>query len=67
MGDTSTHSDVPDETKLVILVPRNKHFTQLLIANIHERNFHAGVSHTLAQLQKKYWISQGRTAIRQVI
>ena len=61
------NSDLPDETKFPILVPRNEHFTQLLIANIHERNCHAGVSHTLAQLSKKYWIPQGRTTIRQVI
>ena len=42
------NSDLPDEMKLPILVPRNEHFTQLLIANIHERNYHAGVSHILA-------------------
>ena len=53
------NSGLPDETKFPILVPRNEHFTQLLIANIHERNCHAGVSHTLAQLRKKYWIPQG--------
>ena len=45
-----------------ILVPRNEHFTQLLIANIH-----AGVSHTLTQLRKKYWIPQGRRTIKHVI
>ena len=45
-----------------ILVPRNEHFTQLLIANIHAR-----VSHTLTQLRKKYWIPQGRTTIKHVI
>ena len=50
------NSDLPDETKFPILVPRNEHFTQLLIANIHERNCHAGASHTLVQLRKKYWI-----------
>ena len=61
------NSDLPDEMKLPILVPRNEHFTQLLIANIHERNYHAGVSHILAQLRKKYWIPQGRAAVRQVI
>ena len=61
------NSDLPDETKFPILVPRNEHFTQFLIANIHERNCHARVSHTLAQLQTKYWIPKGRTAIRQVI
>ena len=44
------NSDLPDATKLPILVPRNEHVTQLLIANIHERNCHAGVSHTLTQL-----------------
>ena len=55
------NSDLPDETKFPILVPRNEHFTQFLIANIHERNFHARVSHTLAQLQTKYWIPKGRT------
>ena len=37
------NSDLPDETKLPILLCRTKHFTQLLIANIHERNCHAGV------------------------
>ena len=61
------NSDLPNETKFPVLLPRNEHFTQLLIANIHERNCHAGVAHTLAQLRKKYWIPQGRTAIRQVI
>ena len=50
------NSDLPDETKFPILVPRSEHFTQLLIANIHERNCHAGASHTLSQLRKKYWI-----------
>ena len=44
------NSDFPDETKFPILVPRNEHFTKLLVANINERNCHAGVSHTLAQL-----------------
>ena len=53
------NSDLPDETRFPILVPRNEHFTQLLIANIHEGNCHAGVAHTLAQLRKKYWIPQG--------
>ena len=44
------NSDLPDETKLPILVPRNEYFTQLLIANIHGGNCHGGVSHMLAQL-----------------
>ena len=53
------NSDLPDDTKFPILVPRNEHFTQLLPTSIHERNCHAGVSYTLAQLRKKYWIPQG--------
>ena len=34
--------DLPDELKLQIVVPKNEHFTQLLISNIHERSCHAG-------------------------
>ena len=61
------NSDLPEEAKLPILLPRTEHYTRLLISNIHEKLFHAGATHTLSQLRSKYWIPQGRTAVKTVL
>ena len=61
------NSDLPQETKSPILLPREEHFTKLLINKFHTDVCHGGVAHTLAQLRQRYWIPQGRTAIKMAL
>lgn len=55
-----------DGVKYPNLLPRNEHFTFLLIFEVHKRLIHAGVAHTLAQVREEYWILQGRGEAKKV-
>ena len=50
-----------------ILLPRSCRVTFLIIMDIHERLLHCGVSHTLSILRSRYWVPQGRAAVRRVL
>ncbi|GFT12024.1 integrase catalytic domain-containing protein [Trichonephila clavipes] len=43
-----------------VILPRRCKFTELLVIREHERIGHCGVSATLTQLRKKYWIPKSR-------
>ena len=61
------HANLPLDAKHPILLPRTPHFTRLVIRDTHDKLFHGGVSHTLANVRLRYWIPQGRAAVRQVL
>ena len=61
------NADLPEDAKLPILLPRQEHFSKLLIQDIHHKIHHCGVSHTLAQLRQRYWIPHGRTAVKMIL
>ena len=50
------HAELPHDAVYPILLPKRSHFTSLLIKEYHQKVFHSGVSHTLAQLGNEYWI-----------
>ncbi|GBN00606.1 hypothetical protein AVEN_167529-1 [Araneus ventricosus] len=47
-----------------VILPRRCKFTELLVTREHERIGHCGVSATLTQLRKKYWIPKGRQLVK---
>ena len=61
------NGDLPEDAKLPILLPRQEHFSKLLIQDIHHKIHHCGVSQTLAQLRQRYWMVQGRTAVKMIL
>lgn len=50
-----------------ILLPRNEQFTNLIVKDIHNHNFHAGVNFTLCQLRQTFWIIRGRQTVKRII
>ncbi|GFW90490.1 integrase catalytic domain-containing protein [Trichonephila clavipes] len=50
-----------------VILPRRCKFTELLVIREHERIGHCGVSATLTQLRKKYWIPKGRQLVKTMI
>ena len=56
-----------ESAKCPKLLPRHKHFTHMLINEVHVHIIHAGMTHTLAQIREEYWIPQGRTKVRKIL
>ena len=47
-----------------MIVPPKHHVAQLLIASFHQQLLHAGQNHILPHLREKFWIANGRSAVR---
>lgn len=58
------NSSLREDTIAPILLPREEHFTNLLIKKSHADICHGGVAHTLAELRQRYWVPHGRTAVK---
>ena len=54
-------------TKQPLLLPKDDYYTQLIIDHVHRSCLHAGVAQTLAQVRQKYWIPQGRSAVKRIL
>ena len=61
------NADVPEETKVLIYLPRKSYWTELLVKEFHQKLFHTELSHTLSQIRNHYWMPQGGTIVRNVI
>ena len=61
------HADNPQLAKEPMLLPKQGHFTYLIVWRAHIRLNHAGVAQTLAELRHMYWIPQGRQAVRNIL
>lgn len=60
-------SDYIYDEKHPIIIPRNSKFTELLIKEKHENVLHSGISATLTEIRKKYWVPKGRQLVKKVI
>ena len=61
------NSMLPYETKSPMLLPRNNHFTKLVIEDCHSRVLHCGVKDTLVELRTRFWVPRGRQYVKFVI
>ena len=59
-------SEMHKGTKQPLLLPKSDYYTQLIIDHVHRSCFHAGVAQSLAQVRQKYWIPQGRSAVKRI-
>ena len=48
-------------------LPRDHHLTNLVIEQCHKRVHHCGVRETLTELRTRFWVNQGRQAVKQSI
>ena len=61
------NADICEGAKHPILLPRDHRYTALVIQMYHEKAFHTGCSQTLSLIRNKFWIPQGRAAVRRVL
>ena len=55
------------QSKHQLMLPSKHHVTKLLIMDVHESVGHLGQEYVLSSLRQKYWIVQGRAAVRRVL
>ena len=61
------NSTLPYSAKFPVLLPRNHHFTNLVILNCHESLKHYGVIETLTKVRSNYWIIKGRQTVKNLL
>ena len=58
-------SNLPYDAKHPVILPKKHHISKLVSSHIHNQGHHnLGVNFTLAELQQKYWIINGREEIK---
>ena len=57
-------SDLSEEAKYPILLPREGRLTELVISYCHNKVHHGGVRQTLAEVRSRYWIPKGRQKVK---
>ncbi|XP_050555621.1 uncharacterized protein LOC118273288 [Spodoptera frugiperda] len=65
VGGRLHRASIDENMKHPILIPHKSHFTNLLIAEAHERTLHGGPQLMLNYLRSKYWIINAKTLVRQ--
>ncbi|KAF2344414.1 Integrase catalytic core, partial [Trinorchestia longiramus] len=59
---------LPYELSSPILLPRDSHFTRLIIQDCHEKCVHLGVASTVNALRNQgYWIPKARVLVKEVV
>ena len=66
-GGRLRYAQLPDSAVQPILLPKNDPVTSLVIRDVHGQLFHSGVSHTLSQVRREFWIPHGRNVVRKVL
>ncbi|XP_044248692.1 uncharacterized protein [Drosophila takahashii] len=50
-----------------IILPKDHHFTELVIRNAHLNTLHGGISLTLAVTRQTFWILNGKQAVKKIL
>ena len=58
------NAQLPDSTKCPVLLPKNHHFTNLIIQDVHRRKSYSGINQTLSSLREKFWVIRGREIVK---
>ena len=63
-GRISKSTELSEDAKHPIILPKKSHVTSLIIRHTHEKVAHAGRGITLNELRSKYWIVNANSAVR---
>ena len=61
------YSELEEEAKFPVILPRNHRFTELVVLYCHKIVHHCKVRGTLAELRSRFWISKGRQFVKKLI
>ncbi|XP_064621732.1 uncharacterized protein LOC135484315 [Lineus longissimus] len=64
VGGRLENSNLPDETKHQIILPKKHHVVDLIVRYSHNLTGHSGSERILTEVRQKFWIIKGRLAVR---
>ncbi|XP_055924888.1 uncharacterized protein LOC129956901 [Argiope bruennichi] len=67
VGGRLKFSNLSDNQKHQLLLPKSHHFTDLIIEHFHKISLHSGTQTTLFLIRQSYWIPSGQDRVRRVI
>ncbi|XP_076396344.1 uncharacterized protein LOC143265864 [Megachile rotundata] len=67
VGGRLLNAKIPADQKHPILLPSHHHVTDLIIREIHERAYHAGIQNTLHTVRLRYWLLDGKNQVRKIV
>ena len=67
VGGRINFATIPYDQKFPIWLPKNCHFTDLVISNIHRLFGHSGRNFTLSKIRERFWIINGNSQVRKVL
>jgi len=67
VGGRIHKANLPEDEKHPAILPSSHPVVKLLIQDVHCKELHAGVEHTLAVLRQRFWLIKGRSSVRQVV
>ena len=66
-GGRLQFSDLPENSKNPILLPKQSHFSHLIILFSHLQTKHGRIKDTISQVRSKYWIISIRQLVKSII
>ncbi|XP_028404047.1 uncharacterized protein LOC114526670, partial [Dendronephthya gigantea] len=66
-GRLSKSTELSDDAKHPVILPKKSHVTTLVIRHCHEKVAHAGRGITLNELRSKYWVINANSRVRHYI
>ncbi len=61
------NASLPWDTIHPILLPRNSPVVRAYVRQIHLRNHHIGVSHTMVKIRERFWLIKMRATVKSVL
>ena len=66
-GSRLENAPVDEDMKYPFILPKDHHVTELIICHHHEKLGHLGQESVLSSLRERFWIVNGRSAVRRVL
>ncbi|KMQ83668.1 hypothetical protein RF55_19391, partial [Lasius niger] len=67
VGGRLRNANVSPDTKHPVIIPKNHHFTNLVMQHFHVTHLHAAPQLLLSVIRQKYWIPCGRDVVRRFV
>lgn len=61
------YSDLTEVEKHPIILPYNSYLVKLIVEDIHRKQLHAGINHTLIATRNRYWVLKARSLVRRIV
>lgn len=61
------YANLNEIEKHPIILPYNSYLVKLIVEDVHRKQLHSGINHTLIAVRDKYWVIKGRSLVRRVV